>query len=169
MANNRVLRGDLGWAAFILALAALFGVLYHYPLVSTSLRGGLADYLEGERAVYRETRFQGINTASLAQVFALHQAGSALFIDARPAEDYRELHIAGAVNLAPGDLAARGEAAVAGLDKDRRIVVYCSEITCDAALKVAEKLQALGFTKVEAFLGGFTAWDEAGYPVDTEK
>jgi rhodanese-related sulfurtransferase len=34
---------------------------------------------------------------------------------------------------------------------------------------VAEKLQAMGFTRVEAFLGGFRAWDEAGYPVDTSK
>ena len=35
--------------------------------------------------------------------------------------------------------------------------------------QVAEKLQALGFTRVMAYIGGFRAWDEAGYPADTGK
>ncbi len=60
-----------------------------------------------------------------------------------------------------------GNQAVADIAKDRQIVVYCAEAHCDIALKVAEKLQSLGFTRVSAFLGGFKAWDEAGYPVDT--
>jgi rhodanese-related sulfurtransferase len=58
---------------------------------------------------------------------------------------------------------------VVGLNKDREIVVYCGQVSCDLALKVAEKLQALGFTRVTAFIGGFRAWDEAGYPADTGK
>jgi rhodanese-related sulfurtransferase len=57
----------------------------------------------------------------------------------------------------------------ADVPKDRPIVVYCGQVNCDAALKVAEGLQALGFTRVSAFLGGFRAWDEAGYPADTNK
>jgi rhodanese-related sulfurtransferase len=48
-------------------------------------------------------------------------------------------------------------------------VVYCGQVSCDLALKVAEKLQALGFTRVMAYVGGFRAWDEAGYPADTGK
>jgi rhodanese-related sulfurtransferase len=59
--------------------------------------------------------------------------------------------------------------AVSNIAKERRIVVYCGEVNCDLALKVAEKLQAAGFTQVTAYLGGFRAWDEAGYPVDTSK
>ena len=48
-------------------------------------------------------------------------------------------------------------------------MVYCGQVSCDAALQVAEKLQSLGYTRVSAFLGGFRAWDEAGYPVETSK
>jgi 3-mercaptopyruvate sulfurtransferase SseA len=58
---------------------------------------------------------------------------------------------------------------LAGIAKDREIVVYCSQASCDLALEVAEKLQALGYTQVRAFMGGFRAWDEAGYPADTSK
>jgi len=58
---------------------------------------------------------------------------------------------------------------VAGLARDREIVVYCGQVSCDLALKVAEKLQSLEFTRVTAFMGGFRAWDEAGYPADTGK
>ena len=58
---------------------------------------------------------------------------------------------------------------VAGLANDREIVVYCGQANCDLALKVAEKLQGLGFTRVTAYMGGFKAWDEAGYPADTGK
>jgi rhodanese-related sulfurtransferase len=58
---------------------------------------------------------------------------------------------------------------VKGLARDREIVVYCGQVSCDLALKVAEKLQSLGFTRVTAFIGGFRAWDEAGYPADTGK
>ena len=48
-------------------------------------------------------------------------------------------------------------------------LVYCGQVSCDLALQVAEKLQALGFTRVTAYIGGFRAWDEAGYPADTGK
>jgi len=58
---------------------------------------------------------------------------------------------------------------VAGLARDREIVVYCGQVSCDLALKVAEKLQSLGFTRVTALVAGFRAWDEAGYPANTGK
>lgn len=79
------------------------------------------------------------------------------------------MHIPGALNLTP-EMAARGDLKpMGGVAKDRHLVVYCGPAGCDAALKVAEKLQSLGYTQVAAFLGGFRAWDEAGYPVDTKK
>jgi rhodanese-related sulfurtransferase len=58
---------------------------------------------------------------------------------------------------------------LAGIPKDQEIVVYCSQASCDLSLEVAEKLQALGFTHVQAFMGGFRVWDEAGYPADTSE
>jgi rhodanese-related sulfurtransferase len=165
----RVWRQDLGWAAFILGAAALIGLLHHWQLVQVAWRGELRPYLEKLQARQREVALQGVKTVNLEQAYALYREGKALFVDARPPEEYAELHIPGAVNLPPDTLRNGLPQAVAGVAKDRPLVAYCGQVSCDAALKVAEGLQSLGFTQVTAFLGGFRAWDEAGYPADTSK
>jgi rhodanese-related sulfurtransferase len=166
---SRGWRQDLAWSGFILGLAVLVGLVHQWPLVSQSWRGELAARLEQVRSQRRQEQFQGVKTVNLAQAYALFQEGRALFIDSRPPEEYAELHVPKALNITPGMLDAGGAEKVAGLAKDREIVVYCGEVSCDLALEVAEKLQALGFTRVTAYVGGFRAWDQAGYPADTSK
>lgn len=160
---------DLAWAGFLLILAVGFGMVKHWGLVSLSVKGDLAGHLEKAREQRREKQFQGVKTINLAQAYESFQEGRTLFIDARKPEEYGELHIAGAVNLPPEKLKEQDNPALTSIAKERRIVVYCGEVNCDLALKVAEKLQSAGFTQVAAFLGGFRAWDEAGYPVGTSK
>ncbi len=166
---SRVWRQDLFWAGFILGLAVLFGLVQQWPLVRQSWRGELAARLEQVRSQRRQEEFQGVKTLNLAQAYAQFQGGQALFIDARKPDEYAELHITKALNITPSMLEAGGAEKVAGLAKDREIVVYCGQVSCDLALRVAEELQALGFTRVTAFVEGFKAWDEAGYPADTNK
>lgn len=166
---RRLVGGDLAWAAFILGLAVLFGLGQHWSLVRVSFWGELASYLDKERAARREVKFQGVKTISLAQAYEIFQQGRALFLDARKPEEYAELHIPGAINLSPEKLEKEGAQTLEEIDKTRLIVVYCSQVQCDDSLKVAEKLQSLGFMEVAAFLAGFNAWDQAGYPVDTGK
>lgn len=166
---NPLLRKDLAWAGFILVVAAAFGLMQHWSLVQLSYRGELPAHLEKMRAQRREAQFQGVKTVNLAQAEAMWQQGQTLFIDARPPEEYQELHIAGAVNL-PVEKSSEPEwAGLTEVPPERRIIVYCGHEACDAALKVAEKLQARGFTQVAVYLGGFRAWDEAGYAVDTAR
>jgi rhodanese-related sulfurtransferase len=162
-------RHDLAWAGFILAIATAMGLLYHWPLVRVSFQGGLKGYLEEARTRQWEVRFQGVKTVSLEQAYARYQEGETIFVDAREPDEYADLHIPKAINLPPEQVDSQGERLLAAVAKDRQIVVYCGLASCDAALKVAEKLQSLGYTQVAAFLGGFRAWDEAGYPADTGK
>lgn len=164
-----VWRQDLAWAAYILGLAVLIGLMQQWPLVRQSWQGGLAARLEQARSQRRQEEFQGVQTVNLAQAYAIFQQGQALFIDARPADEYAELHVPKALNIPPNMLENGAAAKVAGIAKDRQIVAYCSQESCDLALKVAEKLQSLGFSRVKVFMGGFRAWDEAGYPADTSK
>ena len=168
-ARPRLFRQDLAWAAFILGLAAIIGLLHHWPLVQVSWRGELRPYLEKLQAKRRAVAFQGVKTVNLEQAHRWFQEGKALFVDARTPDEYAELHIPGAVNLPEETLKKGLVQAVAGVPQDRPLVVYCGQVSCDAALKVAEGLQSRGFTQVTAFLGGFQAWDEAGYPADTSK
>jgi rhodanese-related sulfurtransferase len=162
-------RQDLAWAAFLLLLASVFGILEHWHLVRLSVQGELPGYLEKLRNRQRQVQFQGVKTLNLAQAHTLWKEGHSLFIDARSPQEYGELHIPGAINLPPEKLQQLGAQAVAEFARDRQIVVYCGTVACDSALKVAEMLQSYEFTRVMAFLGGFRAWDEAGYPVDTSQ
>jgi rhodanese-related sulfurtransferase len=165
---SRVWRQDLAWAAFILGLATLMGLMQQWHLVRQSWHGELAARLEQARSQRRQEEFQGIKTVNLAQAYDLFEKGQALFIDARPADEYAELHVPKALHITP-EMLGKSPEKVANISKDREIVVYCSQVSCDLALQVAEKLQALGFSRAQVFMGGFRAWDEAGYPADTSK
>lgn len=166
---RRILRQDLAWAALILLLAATFGVMQQWRLVHLSWTGELPGYLDAERTRRLQREIHGIPALNLLQAYELFQQGEALFIDARSAEEFAEMHIPRALNLSRERLDQVGVGDLGGVEADRTLVVYCGMVSCDAALKVAEKLQSLGFARVQVFLGGFQAWDEAGYPAATSK
>jgi rhodanese-related sulfurtransferase len=166
---SRIWRQDLVWAASILGLAVLIGLLQQGPLVRQAWEGHLTARLEEARQQRRHDTFQGVKTINLTQAYALFQSGKVLFIDARPADEFAEIHVPQALNITPEMLEKQGPAPLRGIAKEREIVVYCSQTSCDLSLKVAEKLQALGFSRVRAFMGGWRAWDEAGYPAATSK
>jgi rhodanese-related sulfurtransferase len=166
---TRLWRQDLAWAGFILGVAVCFGLVQQWSLVRQAWRGELTAKIEEQRAQRQKHEFQGVKTINLAQAYARFQGGQALFIDARKPEEYAELHIAKAINIYPSLLEGGQDKPVAGIAKDREIVVYCGQVSCDLSLRVAERLQSLGFTRVRAFTEGFRAWDEAGYPADTSK
>ena len=165
---NRLWRQDLAWAGLILGAAVFIGLVQQWPLARQAWQGELTPLLAQVRDQRRAEQFQGVKTVNLAQAYALFQQGS-LFIDARPADEFKELHVPKSLNITPDMVEAGLTEQVKRLARDREIVVYCGQISCDLALDVAEKLQSLGFTRVTAFTGGFRAWDEAGYPADTGK
>ncbi len=169
MLSRRLVAQDLAWAGVILLLAAVLGIWQQWQLVRLSWTGALPAHLEQQRQQRRQVEFQGVKTLNLPQTYEIFQGGQALFVDARDADEYAELHIAGAVNLSVDLLERQGDRALAGIPRDRRIVVYCGLANCNKALEVAEKLQSLKFTGVSAFMDGFRAWDEAGYPAETSE
>jgi len=159
---------DLVWVVSLLALTFTLGAAQHWPLVKASFKGELTTYLQQRRDERRAVQFKEIRTLTLNEAYALWQEGRSLVIDARHTQDYRELHVPGAVNLPPESWKnLKDSPGLAGLDHGRQIMIYCSQESCDDALKLAVKLKALGFARVLAFTGGFRAWDEAGYPADT--
>lgn len=166
---RRLMQQDLAWAGFVLLLAVVFGVGLQWQLVRLSWTGRLPAYLEAQREQRLQKEFQGIKTLNLAQAYEIFQKGQALFVDARNAEEYAELHIPGAVNLSRERLDKEGAQAMAGIPTDRDLVVYCGMSSCEAALRAAEKLQSMGYSRVQVFMGGFRAWDDAGYPADISK
>ena len=166
---GRAVANDLLWAGYLLLLAILFGLAYQWPLVKVAWQGQLTSYLENIQEHRRVTEFKGVPAVTLEEAHDLWKGGETLFLDAREADDYAELHIPKAVNLPLDKISEIKKTGILGLPRDRRIVVYCARKQCHSALKEAKHLQSLGFTRVMAFTEGFQAWDEAGYDVDSSR
>ena len=84
-------------------------------------------------------------------------------VDVLGEDHYRREHIKGAISLPLGKI---DKYADRRLRRDERIVVYCTDITCHAGEKAADKLAAKGFPRVYDYAGGLEDYKQAGLPVE---
>lgn len=90
-----------------------------------------------------------------------------LLLDVREPDEYRQGHIAGAINIPRGMLEFRISNEPGLQQLDRPIVIYCK--TSGRAALSAVALQQMGFTQVISLAGGFDAWLAAGNPITQPK
>ncbi|HEX8422061.1 MAG TPA: rhodanese-like domain-containing protein, partial [Pyrinomonadaceae bacterium] len=88
---------------------------------------------------------------------------TAVVVDVSPKNEYDAEHIAGAISIPLGELAARAKR----LPKDKHIIFYGRDM--EHAERAALELQALGFTDVAVLEGGYQAWHGARLPVTRRK
>ena len=88
------------------------------------------------------------------------RAGTVTLIDVRPAEEYEQGHIAGAVSVPLDELPRWARTA----PKRRQVVAYCRGPYCVYALQAVEALRKRGFDAVRAE-DGVSEWRAAGLPV----
>ncbi len=88
-----------------------------------------------------------------------------ILLDARDKEEFLEGHIRGArstpYNAIAGDLELMEELA----SHPEPVLVYCGGGNCELSMDLAFELISNGHSRVLVFMGGYAAWDEAGYPV----
>ena len=89
------------------------------------------------------------------------KAGEVNVVDVRAAEDYKEGHIPGAVNLPK-----TGWDHPDGLRKDKANVLYCYSQVCHLAATAAVKFAGMGYPVME-LEGGFDGWK--GHDLEIEK
>jgi rhodanese-related sulfurtransferase len=161
---------DLKWS-LIFGLVSLFlAIVWQWSFMAQTWQGKLFSQIKELEDQELARRLQGIRTFNLEQAYALFQQGKALFVDARPPGEYRELHIEGAINLSADQFKHSDiSEMLKKIEARRPMIVYCAHEDCHASLQVAELLQNHGFSQVAVFLGGFRSWDEAGYPVDVSR
>ncbi len=89
-------------------------------------------------------------------------ADEVTLIDARTRKEWDEGRLEGAERI---EIAAEDfdEKAVADLDRDEPVLVYCH--SGGRSAKAAERLEKLGFKKVYDLKGGILAWKAAGKKV----
>ena len=90
-----------------------------------------------------------------------------VIIDSRAGNSYlgSSVKIKGSIHITLDELESRmGE-----LPKDKEIVTYCTCPDEATSASMAWTLRENGFNKVKALIGGFDAWEKAGYPVEPKE
>lgn len=119
----------------------------------------------GQAVYYRQTASLEQPPADSALV-KLAQAESwgaeVLWVDARPDEEFSRAHIPGAVQLNEDRWDELFREMLAAWAPERKVVVYCSRLTCQASHEVAERLRKeAGLSNVYVLEGGWEAWKTA--------
>lgn len=116
---------------------------------------------EGVRAaIVREFPDVPFVTAdALSALLARPPASRPVLLDARSAEEFAVSHLDGAIRIDPD----HPDPSLAGRDRRRTIVVYCSVGYRSA--RVARALAQAGFVDVRNLEGGIFAWANAGRAV----
>ena len=102
-----------------------------------------------------------IKEVSVERVVEKLAAGTTL-IDVREDNEYAAGHAAGAEHIGRGvierDIVSKHP------DKDEELILYCGGGYRSAL--AAANLQKMGYTNVWSMAGGWTAWNDAGGPVE---
>jgi rhodanese-related sulfurtransferase len=101
-----------------------------------------------------------INTATARRIF---DEKKALFVDARPAAQFGEGHIPGAINVYAEDFNPNIPMLLK-YPNDTLVVAYCGGGLCELSHELADKLRTLGFKRVVVYTGGTTEWNANNYP-----
>ena len=77
-------------------------------------------------------------------------------------EQYNDCHIKGSINIAPDKIATCANT----VEKDAKVVVYCTNPMCTASDYARKELMKMGFKNVHAYEAGIAGWYQAKLPVE---
>jgi rhodanese-related sulfurtransferase len=89
-------------------------------------------------------------------------AGTAIVLDVRPEDEFRQGHVPGALSIPLAQLEKR----LAELPADREIVAYCRGPWCVLSFEAVAALRQRGY-RARRLEDGFPEWKVAGLPVGT--
>jgi len=105
---------------------------------------------------------------TLVEAKKLFLEKAAIFIDARPDDDYGKGHIKGAHNLPWHEVEQRFMKVTKDISNDTPIITYCDGETCELSHNLANFLLELGFNNVRILVNGWTKWQNADLPIEKE-
>ncbi len=112
----------------------------------------------------RQTEVTNNHSITLAEAKQAFDTQGAIFLDARPHEEYLGGHIQGALSLPEEEFEAYFPAVQDFFSMETNIITYCSGSDCLSSVHLAEMLIDMGYKNVDVFFGGWQKWLEAGYP-----
>ncbi len=128
-------------------------------LLSISLVMGLVTVGCQAQTASNEVVNIDVNVADFAA--GLDTADNALLLDVRTDAEFASGHLNGATQI---DFYRKDfEEAIAALDKDQPVFVYCR--SGNRSGKAAKKMKAMGFKEVYNLEGGIGAWSRRNQPI----
>jgi rhodanese-related sulfurtransferase len=103
---------------------------------------------------------------SLQDVIEIVREKTATLLDARSADEYKKGHLPSARSLPFYEMDEYRAKALNGLATSAPLVIYCEGVGCELSLFLSRELQALGYTNIRIFYGGYPEWSDAGLPVE---
>jgi len=117
--------------------------------------------------VEKGAALEGFPVVQTEAVAAALESGSYIHLfDARAQGEYDAGHLPTSMSLPVADFGTRFMDYMPAMVPEDRILVYCSGKECDESLALARALRDQGFTLVDIYVGGFSAWQEAGKGVE---
>lgn len=162
------------WAGWVLPFAAPIVLIGEDPVmreeaVRQLIRIGYDDlrgYLEGGMTAW-EAEGLPVVRVPLMTVEELQHArvhsDAPRVLDVRQDAEWRAGHVPGALHVEGGRLPF----AALALPKDERLVVHCGH--ADRSTVAVSLLQRRGYEQLSLLYGGFSAWEEGGYPVTSKE
>jgi len=107
----------------------------------------------------------GVTVINLEETLGMMEEG-AVVIDARTRKAYEKGHIPGAVLFDYYMFNKYVDLVLPQLDPTQKTIIYCSSPSCGTSELLARELYSLGYENLHVFRGGFSTWEEQGYPVE---
>jgi rhodanese-related sulfurtransferase len=156
------------WIRSIRQLALIVLAAIAMALVSNHFRSSPLPLIGNWSPEARLTSPSGRQMAvSLNEAKILHQSKNAVFMDARPVEEFTQGHIQGAISLPWHDVEQQVMNVIADMKNDAVIITYCDGESCNLSKDLALFLENLGFTNVRVLVNGWTVWRDAGLIVES--
>ena len=108
--------------------------------------------------IYEPFVIESGDRLTLSQVQIIHKHKEALFIDAREKEEYEAGHIPDAINIPASSGRSKKIELLDQIPKNLQIIVYCDNLQCHFAERLAKEMQYMKFNSVAVFEGGWDAW-----------
>jgi rhodanese-related sulfurtransferase len=115
------------------------------------------------QAIYFRNKVSWQSRVSSSEMVTVDQArswgDSVTWVDARPSEEFERDHIPGAISLNEDAWNELLPPFLGQWSPDKRVVVYCSAQSCNAAAEVARRLRGeAGLNNVFVLQGGWEEW-----------
>jgi len=138
--------------------------------VSNLFRTDKISFVENRSKKINQAKLSGNNLEiSLEEAVILFRKNAAIFIDARPLEEYNAGHIKDAISFPYEETDEKFIQVMSGISEDNVIITYCDGETCELSMDLAVFLRNTGYTKVRALSNGWSVWQQKRLPVETVK